>query len=329
MDDRVGDLRVVRHQSILDDVRKRVGVDERRVRRQPDVEVEEHVIGRAARADVMAADHAGNAHHDGLEIRLGDDDPIAQDLRRRGRDLHAGVTDEPRDDERRERVEDRPPQAGAGQRRDDRQRGPHVAARLQRVGQQHFAAQPPRLARFVADDPQVDRDRDDHDQEARARDLGRCASAGEVVERVAQDLEDDEQQDEGDAGGRDGLVLAMAVRMILVRRPLRRAHADEADEIGGGVGQRVKAVGKNADRAARVAERDLRDGDGEVEEEDLKKDAADGGETLDRGLESRGSGLDRRRSQVLFRVPSLESRVPSSKTPAPPEPATSAAAPCR
>ena len=52
-----------------------------------------------------------------------------------------------------------------------------------------------------------------------------------MVERVAQDLDDDEQQEDGDGGGGDRFVLAMAVRMVLVRRPLGRADADQADDV--------------------------------------------------------------------------------------------------
>ena len=58
------------------------------------------------------------------------------------RDLIAGVADEAGDDERRERIEDRHAQPRAGERGDDGERRPDVAARLHRVGQQHFAAEP-------------------------------------------------------------------------------------------------------------------------------------------------------------------------------------------
>ena len=61
--------------------------------------------------------------------------------------------------------------------------------------------------------------------------------------------------------------------MVLVGRLAGRADADQADDVRGGVGERVKAVGQDADGAARVAERDLRDGDGEVQEEDADEDA--------------------------------------------------------
>ncbi len=44
VDDRVGDLRVLRHQPVLDDVRQPVGLVERHVGREPDVQVEERVI---------------------------------------------------------------------------------------------------------------------------------------------------------------------------------------------------------------------------------------------------------------------------------------------
>ena len=57
MNDRVGDLRELLHQLVLHHVRHLVGVAERRIGAKPDVQVEEHVINRPARANVMAAQH--------------------------------------------------------------------------------------------------------------------------------------------------------------------------------------------------------------------------------------------------------------------------------
>ena len=42
---RVRDLGKSRHQPIFDDVREPVGIRQRHVRRQPDVQIEEYVIG--------------------------------------------------------------------------------------------------------------------------------------------------------------------------------------------------------------------------------------------------------------------------------------------
>src|SRR5688572_3514850 len=67
----------------------------------------------------------------------------------------------------------------------------------------------------------------------------------------------------------------MAVRMVSIRRTLRRRDADERDDVGCGVGERVKAVGEDRDRARRVAKRDLGDRDGQIEEENAPEDARD------------------------------------------------------
>ena len=68
----------------------------------------------------------------------------------------------------------------------------------------------------------------------------------------------------------------MAVRVIGIRRLPRDAHADERHDVGGRVGQRVKAVRKNTDRARVIAEHDLRDGDEDIEDENADEDAGNG-----------------------------------------------------
>ena len=64
--------------------------------------------------------------------------------------------------------------------------------------------------------------------------------------------------------------------MVLVGRLPRDRTPTSADDVRGGVGERVEAVGEDADRAGDVAERDLRDRDGEIQEEDADEDADDG-----------------------------------------------------
>ena len=113
------------------------------------------------------------------------------------RDLVAGVADEAGDDERGQRIEDRQPEPRAGQRGDHGQRRPHVAARLHRVGQQHLAAEPLGLARLVATTttrltPTVT----SITTKLGDRDLERRRPPGQVVEGVAQHLDDDEQQEQ-------------------------------------------------------------------------------------------------------------------------------------
>ena len=65
--------------------------------------------------------------------------------------------------------------------------------------------------------------------------------------------------------------------MIVVRRLAGDAHADERDDVRGGVGEGVKAVGEHADGAGDRAERDLRGRDDQIEEEDAEENAGDGG----------------------------------------------------
>ena len=193
MNDRIGDLRVPRHQLVLHHVRELMRLGEPHVGGQPDVQVEEHVVGGAARPDLMAADDAGHAHDDALDVGVGDDDPVAENRGGRARDLIARVRDEAGDDQRGHRIENRQPGARADERRDDRQRRPHVAACLRGVRQQHFAFELRRGARFVADDDQIDDDRHDHHGEACGGDRGRRRSSGQVIERDPQHLDDDEQ----------------------------------------------------------------------------------------------------------------------------------------
>src|SRR5262245_39976093 len=45
VDHGIGDLRIPRHQSILDDVRQGMSFDERHRRRKPDVAIEEYLVG--------------------------------------------------------------------------------------------------------------------------------------------------------------------------------------------------------------------------------------------------------------------------------------------
>ena len=156
------------------------------------------------------------------------------------------------------RIELRVAQPHAGERHDDRARRQHVAARVRRIGQQQLAVQRPPALRFVAHDQQVDAERDQHDHEAGRRDVGHVAGA-QPAERALQDLDHHQEQEHEDAGGGERLVLAMAVGVVFVRRLARRAHGDDGHDVRRAVGQRVKAVRNDADRAGRVAERQLGD----------------------------------------------------------------------
>ena len=96
-----------------------------------------------------------------------------------------------------------------------------------------------------------------------------------MVEGVAQNFEDEQEQKNRDRRRGDGLVLSVTVRMVLVRRPLGRPNPDEADDVGAGVGEGVKAVREDADRAAGIAEQDLGDRDDEIQKQDAREDAGD------------------------------------------------------
>ena len=97
-----------------------------------------------------------------------------------------------------------------------------------------------------------------------------------MIERVAQDLEHDQQQERGDRRRRHGFVLAVAVGMVLVGRLPGGADADQADDVRRGVGQRMEAVGQDADRAARSSRRrSWRRATAEVEQQDADEDARD------------------------------------------------------
>ena len=89
--------------------------------------------------------------------------------------------------------------------------------------------------------------------------------------RRPQHLDEHEQQEQQDRDRRHRLELAMAVGMVRVGRLARDAHADQRDDVRGAVGEGMKAVGEDADRAGQQAQRDLGDRDDEVENEDAAR----------------------------------------------------------
>jgi len=103
----------------------------------------------------------------------------------------------------------------------------------------------------------------------------RLRSAGQVVDRVPQNFDDEQQQKDRDRRGRDGFILAMPVWMILIGRLPCGAHADEAGDVRRCVRQRMETVGQDADGAARVPEHNLGDRDEEIQEKNVQKDAGD------------------------------------------------------
>ena len=105
----------------------------------------------------------------------------------------------------------------------------------------------------------------------------RRGSAAQVIEGVAEHFDEQQQQEHGEGRRGHRLVFAVTVGMILVGRLAGRMNPHQADDIRGGVGQRVKTVGQDADRPARVAEDDLRRRDGEVQDEHADEDGGDFG----------------------------------------------------
>ena len=176
------------------------------------------------------------------------------------RDLVAGVADEPGDDQRRERIEDR--QAGcapasAAMTVSDVHTSPRVcvasASRTSLPSRSAAADSYRTTTRLIAD-------RDDHDDEAgRSRSRADADRPVRWLKALRSTSSTTSSRNTDDGRRRDGFVLAVAVGMVFVGRPAARAHADQADDVRRGVGERVEAVGQDADRAARVAERDLRD----------------------------------------------------------------------
>ena len=120
----------------------------------------------------------------------------------------------------------------------------------------------------------------------------RWDTAGETSDRRAHDFDDGQQQEDEDAGRGERFVLAVAVRVVFVGRLERGARADQAEDIGGGVGERVEAVGDDADRPGGVAKHQLRPGDGQVEEENAEENPRNRGVAI-QNVRASGSGHHR------------------------------------
>jgi hypothetical protein len=86
------------------------------------------------------------------------------------------------------------------------------------------------FATLDRDDDQVDRDRRDHHGVGDRPDV-ECDGMLHARKRAHGDLAAAEEQHARDAERGDGLVLAVAVRMVGVRRPARDADADDADDV--------------------------------------------------------------------------------------------------
>ena len=132
---------------------------------QPDVHVDEHVVRRSAAANLVTSDHAGHAHHHAAHILFRHDDAIGQDALDVAGNLVAGVTDEARDEQSRQRIQQGIAGGDADECHDDGDGGQHVAPRVTGVGEQHFTLQAQTLTMLVARDGDVDDERHDHHRE--------------------------------------------------------------------------------------------------------------------------------------------------------------------
>ena len=213
----------------------------------------------------------GTLCDDPSDVLFGNDNLVRQDPRGVTRNLEAGKADEADDDECRQRVEDGKAVGRPDERGNDRYRRQDVALRVPGVGEQQLARQPLRGFALRANDCEVDEERAEHDREARGGD-GWCAARAESEKRRLRHLDDDDQQEQRDTAGRQGLEFAVAVGMIRVRRLLCEAQADERHDVRRAVGERMKPVGKDADGAADLAKDDLRQRDAEVQAEDADED---------------------------------------------------------
>ena len=127
---------------------------------------------------------------------------------------------------------------------------------------------------------------------ASLRNQHRLRVGGEPCQRRAHDFDDRQQQEDENARCRQRLVFTVAVGVILVGRLLRGARADQAEDIGRGVGERVEAVGDDADCPGGVPKHQLRPGDRQVEEENAKKDPRNRGVAI-QNVRASGSGHHR------------------------------------
>src|SRR5439155_23511130 len=103
MDDHVDNLRVARHEPVLDHMRRGVRLLQRGAAVEPEMEVEEDVIGRASSTNSMTTDRLRYGPYDVPHVVFGNDHLVREDAGRHLRDLPAGMSDEPGNEKRRQR----------------------------------------------------------------------------------------------------------------------------------------------------------------------------------------------------------------------------------
>ena len=91
----------------------------------------------------------------------------------------------------------------------------------------------------------------------------------------APNLEHGDEEEDEDAGRGQRFILAVAVGMVFVGRFACGAESDEPDDVRRGVGERVVAVGDDADGSGGVAKQELGERHRDVQEQYLEKNAAD------------------------------------------------------
>ena len=144
-----------------------------------------------------------------------------------------------------------------------------------RVGQQHFALQPPAGAPLVEHHAEVDQ-RTSPPITTKVSVL--MVGSPPVWNRShAADSTSRSTSSRNIRMPTDAIVsnLRWPYGMIVVGRRAGDAHADDADDVRGGVGEGVEAVGQHGDRAGGEPERDLRGGDDQIEEENAVEDRRD------------------------------------------------------
>ena len=184
----------------------------------------------------------------------GNDDLVGQDPRRLLRDAPARVADEAGDEQRRHRVEQRdsPTRRRAARRAPLRSSARRCAcAWRRRAAPRSSAARPSRISYATTNRLTTSV------TAMRPMPSGKTRGVPPLTNRSAAarqhfDQHDDQEDQDAERGHR--LVLAMAVRMVGVRRPARDRDADQRDDVRRRVGQRVEAVGEDRDRAGVVAQ---------------------------------------------------------------------------
>ena len=79
MNDDVHQLRKPRHEPVFDHMRGRMGIFERHVAVEPEVQIQEGVVRRAPGPDLLAADDAGDRLDDLADVAIADDDINGED----------------------------------------------------------------------------------------------------------------------------------------------------------------------------------------------------------------------------------------------------------